>query len=165
MATIARRTDTNGATRYQVKVRLKGHPPQTATFTRLTDARKWATQTEAAIRERRHFRTVEAQKHTLAELVDRYIRDVLPTKGRQQHIQEAQLAYWSSELGAYTLADVTLSMITEVRDKLLRSPSPRGGFWRSRRQLLFVSEPFHSGQCGDLASDQNDRYPPDCPPR
>ena len=46
------------------KVRLKGYPQQIETFDRLTDARKWATQAEAAIRERRHFKTVEAQKHT-----------------------------------------------------------------------------------------------------
>ena len=67
-------------TSYRVQVRIKGHPAQTKTFPRKTDAKKWATQTEAAIREGRHFKTVEAQKHTFADLADRYIRDVLPTK-------------------------------------------------------------------------------------
>lgn len=35
---------------------------------------------EAAIREGRHFKFVESKKHTLGQLIDRYIRDVLPTK-------------------------------------------------------------------------------------
>jgi hypothetical protein len=48
VATITKRTDSNGDTHYQVKVRLRGYPQQTATFTRLTDAKKWGTQTEAA---------------------------------------------------------------------------------------------------------------------
>jgi len=49
---------------YRVKVRIKGHPAQAATFERLTDARRWAQSTEAAIRERRYFETREAQRRT-----------------------------------------------------------------------------------------------------
>jgi hypothetical protein len=72
MATIEKRTDATGTITYRVKVRLKGHPTQTAIFPRLTDARKWATQTEAAIRESRHFKTTEAKRHTLSDLIERY---------------------------------------------------------------------------------------------
>ncbi len=101
MAAIEKRTGEKGETCYRVKVRLRGFPAQTATFRRLTDARKWATQTEAAIRERRFFKTAEAQKHTLGDLVDRYIRDVLPNKGTQRKTQKTQLEYWKGELGVY----------------------------------------------------------------
>ena len=80
MASIEKRADSNGKASYRVKVRLKGYPTQTATFERLTDARKWAQSTEAAIREGRHFKTIEAKRHTIAEMIDRYTRDVLPTK-------------------------------------------------------------------------------------
>jgi len=47
---------------YRARVRIKGFPPQSAAFERLTDARRWAQQTEAAIREGRHFKTSEAKK-------------------------------------------------------------------------------------------------------
>jgi integrase len=124
---IYRRTDGTGKTRYQVKVRLKGHPQQSETFDRLTDAKRWKTQTEAAIRERRHFKTVEAQKHTLADLVARYIQDILPTKPKSADSQEPHLRFWARELGPYTLADVTPAMIAEVRDKLLKTTGRRGG--------------------------------------
>jgi integrase len=110
-----------------VKVRLKGYPTQTATFTRKTDAKVWATQTEAAIRERRHFKTVEAQRHTLAELCKRYITDVLPTKPKAKQKQTMQLNWWKDQLGQYTLAEITPSRIAEARDKLLNTTTKRGG--------------------------------------
>lgn len=80
MPTIEARTAKDGKTVYRVKVRRKGYPTQSATFTRLTDARHWAQVTEAAILEGRHFKTAEAKRHTLADLVKRYLREVLPHK-------------------------------------------------------------------------------------
>jgi len=49
------RRGTDGRTSYRAKVRLKGHPAETATFERKTNAKRWAQQAEAAIREGRHF--------------------------------------------------------------------------------------------------------------
>lgn len=122
MATIEKRTNDDGSIGYRVKVRLKGHPPQSATFTRLTDAKRWAQATEAAIREGRHFRTVEAKRHTLGDLVDRYVADVLPTKPKSEETQAGQLAWWKAQLGARILADVTPALLAEYRDKLGKEP-------------------------------------------
>ena len=126
MATIEKRITDTGETSYRVKIRLKNYPVQTATFKRLTDAKKWTQDTESAIREGRHFKTAEAKKHTLADLVDRYIKDVLPKKPKQAYAQRPQLERWKSELGNYTLADITPALIVECRDKLLTEPTPRG---------------------------------------
>lgn len=126
MATIEKRIADNGETSYRVKVRLKGYPAQTATFKRQTDAKKWAQQTEAAIREGRHFKTAEAKKHTLGELVDRYIKDVLPTKPKQIKDQSLQLTWFKGEIGAYNLADITPAVIAQYRDKLLTEPNNKG---------------------------------------
>lgn len=126
MATIEKRTTDTGETSYRVKIRLKGYPSQTATFKRLTDAKKWTQDTESAIREGRHFKTTEAKKHTLADLVDRYIKDVLPTKPKQAHAQRPQLERWKAEIGSYALADITPALIVECRDKLSSEPTPRG---------------------------------------
>jgi integrase len=119
MASIRKRTNKDGSTSYRVDVRLKGFPPQRATFSRLTDAKNWGKNTESAIKENRYFKTAESQKHTLGDLVDRYIRDVLPTKPNQGGAQEQQLEWFKDEIGAYTLADVTPAKIVECRDKLL----------------------------------------------
>lgn len=126
MASIRKRTNSKGETSYFVEVRLRGFPSQRATFTRKTDASKWASNTEAAIREGRYFKTSEARKHTLAELVDRYIRDVLPQKPKSQAKQTAQLNWWKAEIGAYTLAEVTPALIAETRDKLAKQTTRMG---------------------------------------
>jgi integrase len=125
MATIQARTTKSGKTSYRVQIRLKGYPVQRATFARKTDAKRWATQTEAAIREGRHFKGTEAKRRTLAELIDRYSRDVLPTKkAKTQQPQVGQLAWWREQLGHLTLADVTPALLAEYRDTLTREPIP-----------------------------------------
>lgn len=123
MATITKRTAKDGSTSYKVEIRLKGYPAQRATFARLTDARQWAKQTETDIQRGRHFKTAEAKRHTLADLVDRYTRDVLPTKkAKTQGPQRQQLAWWKATLGSHALADCTPALIAEARDTLAREP-------------------------------------------
>lgn len=126
MANIQERTSKDGKTTYRVQVRLKGYPSQTATFARKTDARRWAQQIETAIREGRHFKTAEAKKRTLAELIDRYIEQVLPSKPKSFDKQQAQLLWWKEKLGAYALADITPALVAEYRDLLLGEVTCRG---------------------------------------
>ena len=126
MATIREKRANDGDTRYHVQVRLRGHPPATATFRRRTDAKKWAADTESAIRDGRYFKQAAARRHTLSELVERYIESVLPTKGAVADNQRYQLLWWKDELGDYTLADITADRIAECRDKLLNVPTKRG---------------------------------------
>ncbi len=123
MASIQKRSDSEGNTTYRVRVRLKGYPIQTATFSRVTDAKKWAQSTESAIRERRHFKTSEAKRRTVAELIDRYTKEVLPgKKDGTQRDQRQQLQWWRDKLGVYSLADLSPALVSECRDKLSREP-------------------------------------------
>lgn len=126
MATIRERTGKNGTT-YMAEVRLKGHPPATESFKRLTDAKRWVQQTEAAIREGRYFKTPESQKRTLGDLIDRYMRDRLPLRGRDKETVGPQLDWWKDALGAYYLSDITPPMIVECRDRLLTEPMRKKG--------------------------------------
>lgn len=118
MANIEKRTTKGNQVTYRVKVRLKGYPVQSATFERLTDARIWAQQTEAAIREGRYFKTNEARKRTLSEAIDRYLQFVMPKKPKSVRCQTAQIKWWQESLGAYSLADITPALISQYRDKL-----------------------------------------------
>lgn len=117
MATFDKHTALDGKVTYRVRVRMKGYPIQTASFDRLTDARRWGQQTETAIREGRYFKTREAQRHTLAELIDRYLVDVLPQK-RDTRNPARYLAWWRKQLGVYALSDLTPPLVAEYRDKL-----------------------------------------------
>ncbi|MDH5767297.1 MAG: site-specific integrase [Gammaproteobacteria bacterium] len=118
MAYIQERKNSNGKKSYRVQVRLKGYPTQTATFERKTDAKNWAQQTETAIREGRHFKSSEAKRHTVTELIDRYTRDVLDKNPKKKRDQGHHLEWWKDEIGSYTLADTTPALIVECRDKL-----------------------------------------------
>ena len=119
MASIRKRSNSDGSISYRVDVRLKGFPAQRATFKRLTDARNWGKQTESAIQEGRYFKTTEARKHTLNDAIERYKESILPSK-KDQRKQKSQLEWWKKELGVYTLADVTPALIGEKRDQLLK---------------------------------------------
>ena len=55
MAYIQERETDDGKTHYRVQIRLKGYPVTSATFERKTDAKLWAQQTEAAMREGTSF--------------------------------------------------------------------------------------------------------------
>ena len=126
MATIEKRTADNGAISYRVKIRLKGHPVETATFDRITDAKHWVQNTEAAIREGRHFKTSQGKKYTLATLIDRYIKEILDLSGRDTYNQRLYLKYWKEQLGDYVLTDVSAALIAEHRNKLIGSVNRYG---------------------------------------
>lgn len=107
--------------KYRVLIRLKGCPPQSATFARKTDAKKWAQDTESAIRDGRYLRTVEAKKHTVGDMVDKYLAGHLEGRKAAEDT-ERHLLFWKSVIGAKLLADLTPAVIGGVRDDLLNTP-------------------------------------------
>ncbi len=118
MATIQKRTLKNGDVSFRVQVRLKGHPIQFATFSRLTDAKKWAHSTEAALRERRFFKNSASKKHTVSDLIDRYLQKTERDNQKRVFDVAHLLEWWRAELGYSILADLTRSLISEKIDKL-----------------------------------------------
>ena len=132
------RRNADGSTAYRVKVRLKGRPLQTATFKRLTDAKRWRVQTEAAIREGRHFKTAEAKRHTLAEAIDRYCRDVVPSRPGNARNTVRLLAWWKAQIGHTVLADITPALLTEQRDKLQKETFKHGKAKKKRSSTTVI---------------------------
>jgi integrase len=127
MVNVEERIKKNGSKVYRVKIRLKGHPTQSATFLRKTDAKKWLQNIESAIREGRHFKTSEAKRHTFEEMIKRYCRDILPQKSEvMQTEQYRHLEWWKKQLGDHVLADITPNSISELRDRLLTEVGPKG---------------------------------------
>jgi integrase len=131
MATIGKRTAADGTISYRVRVRLKGYPEQTATFARLTDAKKWVQDTESSIREGRHFKTSESKKHVVKDLIERYVAEILPRKPKSESGQTTQINWWKKSMGSFLLSDVTPALIAEHRSKLAEERSERKGVKRS----------------------------------
>lgn len=126
MATLEKRLSDEGEITYRVKVRIKGHPPQTATFKRRTDAKQWAQKIESDIRRGRHFDDVMAKKYTLAEAIDKYNDEVLSLKPNSTKNQKHYLKWWKKSIGSYRLVDINAALIAESRQILLNEPNQFG---------------------------------------
>lgn len=120
MATIEERVTESGIS-YRVKVRLKGHPVQQATFTSKTKAKQWATQTEAAIREGRYFPSSIIKAKTLADAIERYSNDYLPEL-KDSAGRAMLLGWWLKHYGSYSLPHLTSELLSKARDQLSKTP-------------------------------------------
>jgi integrase len=126
MATIQKRKRATG-TVYRVMVRIKGFPEQQKTFSRLTDAKMWAQQTEAAIRKGEFKNVIKtANTKTLQDVIDRYRNDVSPHKAPStQRAERSYLSFWERELGKYALSYVTPELVSEKIDDLSKAGDGR----------------------------------------
>jgi integrase len=114
MATIQKRLANDGATSYRVQVRLKGFPPETASFDRLTDAKAWGQKIESDMRAGRHFGV--SKRYTFNDLAKEF----------EPHAKDTiRLRYWQGVFGTDTLDTITPSRISKQKDKLLNEETPR----------------------------------------
>jgi integrase len=120
MATIETRRGPDGKPAYRARVRLHGHSERTQTFKRKTDAKAWAESVESDLRRGRYVPTGEAMRRTVADMLDKYVRDYLPVKAHNKDRVKTQalLMWWREQIGHYALANVTPSVIAEFRDDL-----------------------------------------------
>jgi integrase len=127
MANIRKRQTKEGEIYYSVQIRLKGHEPQNQSFKRLTDAKKWAQLTEAALLEGRHFKTSESKKHTLGEAIDRYTKSELAKfQEREQVRRKPILAWWKTKIGHCLLSDISTATISNCLDYLSEHGADQG---------------------------------------
>ena len=125
MAQIRERARKNGKKSFFVRIRMRGKPEAAASFDRLTDARIWAQQIETEMRDGRYIKTAEAQKHTVSDLVERYIRDVLPRKVKVGRFYAIQLGWWKRQIGDVLLSELTPVLISEHRELLSQTETIR----------------------------------------
>ena len=107
----------------------------------MTLAKRWKATTEYEIRNGLYFKTAEAKKHTLQEAICRYERDVLPNKPGAK--QEQQLEWWKKQIGSYSLAETTHSLIAEQRDKLLQTITKFGKKMAPTTVLRYIAALSH----------------------
>jgi len=126
MATIVKRETTDG-TRYQVKVRVQGEKARSKTFTRLTDAKAWASAVETDLGRGVYVPTTVDRRRTVKDLIDVTIRDFLPNKrhARDNAKLETKLIWWKDTIGYVGLdklkPDVIGAAIADLRKNKTRS--------------------------------------------
>lgn len=126
MAHIEKRTTSKGKTRYRAQITLKGHPRVTETFPTRREAERWAERTTEAMRQRRFKPGSEAERHTIGDLVERYVRDKLPGLSTSENTGRT-LDWWQDQLGKDTrLSQITPAAIAQARDRLASGGSLSG---------------------------------------
>lgn len=117
MATISKRTDG-----WLCQVRRKGFPHQSKQFKSRADAVAWGRAIEADM-DRGIAVSREAEETTVADLLDRYMRDVSPAK-RSHASDKGRSRTLRAHLGPYKLAVLTSPLLAAYRDNRLRLVSP-----------------------------------------
>ena len=120
MAVIEERGDDKN--QWRARVRKRGFPPQSKTFTRKADAVSWAKGIEVEM-ERGSFVTVsKAQSTTFKDLADRYLKEVTPTK-RSAASERSRIAVLVQQFGPYFISSITREMVGQFRDERLATPA------------------------------------------
>lgn len=98
---------------WRVQIRRRGHPPQFKAFDTRADAEAWARQIESEMDRSAFASRVEAEKTLIADLLDRYKREITPSKRssrvvavtshRAPRIRHTQLQQPTPNLGLHTL--------------------------------------------------------------
>lgn len=127
MGTLIVRKGKEGKNRYQARVRVKGGKQIAKTFDSKSRAKDWMVSTEAGIKEGRFNYIQEQERHTVSDMIDRYIETELIKKPKSYKKQKMQLEWWSEKIGHYTLAKIRPALIVECRDKLSIGITCRGG--------------------------------------
>lgn len=120
MASFDTRTSRDGSKKYRVRVCKHGQT-RTATFTRKTDAKEWASSTEADLCRGYYVPHQKDLKRTLGEAIDRYLTDVLPVKrrNRDQTSPKRHLNWWKDRIGHVPIVAIDDSLITKHLNELL----------------------------------------------
>ncbi len=126
MGTISLVRRDSGELSYRARVGRRGVDVTTKTFKRKTDAQKWIWVVESDLL--RGQGLPKPKRHTVAEAIDRYMKEIVPNKKRgTQAVLVPRLALWSSILGARRLAEVDLDALAKAREYLLTTPIERVG--------------------------------------
>lgn len=105
--------------RYHVQVRKNGRPTQTKSFAKKADAQTWAKTIESEMERGVFLDTSEAEKTTVAALIERYKQEILPSKRSRQgvssHLRQVEVG-----LGTIPLARLHPTDLASYRDKRLQ---------------------------------------------
>jgi len=127
MATFREYTKRDGKRTVTARVRVAGIE-DTKTFSTKTAAKQWAKAREVELKEKPYLAHSEADKHTLAEGIERYLRTVVPGKAIGSQTKDRQrLEWWGERCGHYTFATFQAPVLVEARDALRQSPAQRSG--------------------------------------
>jgi len=101
---------------WRAEIRKRGHKPIYRTFDTRQQAQQWAERTEAEITVGVYIDRTEAERTTLRDALDRYLREVVPAKGYPEQ-ERTRIARWQKhDLAWRTLASLRGADFAKYRD-------------------------------------------------
>ena len=136
MATLTK----TSAGRWKAVVRRHGWPTSSKTWRTKRDAEDWARRTEDEMARGVFQRRAPAEQLTLSAAIDRYLREVTPTKKQStQTGDKAKGRKLRKALGQYSLVAITPDVVAAYRDRQLDENKSRDTV---RLQLALLSHIF-----------------------
>jgi len=114
----------NRGGKWQARVQTKGHVALSKTFINKIDAERWAKQIEVEMQKGSYTNLVLAERTAFAEIIERYITEVLPTMrgGKADYIRLKALA--RRPIAKLNMAALTPQKIAQHRDERLKEVAP-----------------------------------------
>lgn len=110
--------------RWQARVRRQGHPDEVRSFVNRQDAERWARSVEIDIDRGTFISTAEAQKYTFADLIERYLAEVLRGHKHEKTHSFRFRAMARSSIGQVNMAVFNAPVVAKYRDERLQAVSP-----------------------------------------
>jgi integrase len=115
----------DGSISYHAEVRRKNAKPLRESFRTLTEAKNWVRKTESSLLDGKHIPDNKARKHTLSDLIDRYVSIHLSKFPRRMKDQAAHMNWWKENYGRKTLIEITPSLLADAKETLLNGVTQR----------------------------------------
>lgn len=114
----------NRSGKWQARVQVKGHAALSKTFINKIDAERWAKQIEVEMQKGSYTNLILAERTTFAEIIERYISEVLPTMrgGSADLIRLKALA--RRPIAKLNMVSLTPQKIAQHRDERLKEVAP-----------------------------------------
>lgn len=114
----------NRSGKWQARVQIQGHSALSKTFINKVDAERWAKQVEVEMQKGSYTNLVLAERTTFAEIIERYVAEVLPTMrgGKADYIRLRALA--RRPIAKLNMVSLTPQKIAQHRDERLKEVAP-----------------------------------------
>ena len=124
---------------WRVQIRRRGLPPKYKAFDNRPDADAWARQVEAEIDRGAYVSRVEAERTPVSELIDRYEREITPTK-RCARAEGYCLKILRAEFGGMYVAQLRPQDVAAFRDKRIGQGLAGGTVIKDLNTLAHIIE-------------------------
>jgi len=115
----------DGTVTFHAEVRRKNAKPLRDSFDTLTEAKNWVRKTESAVLDGKRVLDNKSRKHTLSDLIERYMRLHLSKHPGRIKDQTTHLEWWKENYGKRILIDITPSLLADAKEELLNGVTSR----------------------------------------